>query len=100
MKIEIERRHSDYGEDAGGYAVLKIDGIWIGRIEGKDAEDKIISLKNKLSELVVLIVECRDALPAITLGKARLHNVKLDLADRIKAVLKPWEVPKGTPGSF
>lgn len=52
----------------------------------------------KCTELAMLLVECRDALPAITMERARLHRVRLDLADRIEAALKPWEVPAGTPG--
>lgn len=48
MKIEIEHRHSDYGADAGGYSVLIIDGVWIGRIEDKEG-------KNKIKELISFI---------------------------------------------
>ncbi len=46
----------------------------------------------KAIELATLLVECRDALPAITLASARLRNIRLDLADRIEEALKPWEV--------
>jgi hypothetical protein len=46
----------------------------------------------KCSELAQLLVECRDALPAISIVSARLHHVRLDLADRIEVALKPWEV--------
>jgi hypothetical protein len=42
-------------------------------------------------ELVRMIIECRDALPAITMVSARLHNVPLDLDKRIEQLLKPWE---------
>lgn len=54
----------------------------------------------KCNELARLLIECRDALPAISLTSARLHGVRLDLADRIAAALKPWEVPAGTPGAI
>ena len=47
----------------------------------------------KCTELAGLLIECRDALPAISLSSARLHNVSLSLADRIEAALKPWEAP-------
>ncbi len=46
----------------------------------------------KCSELARLLVECRDALPAISMAAARLHNVDLGLARRIEDALKPWEV--------
>jgi hypothetical protein len=48
----------------------------------------------KCNDLARLLVECRDALPAISLSSAKLHNVRLDLADRIEDALKPWEVPQ------
>jgi hypothetical protein len=54
----------------------------------------------KCNELARLLIECRDALPAITLDRARLYSVKLDLADRIEAALEPWEVPPGTEGAI
>ena len=46
----------------------------------------------KCSQLAKLLIECRDALPAISLVSARLHNVDLSLADRIEEALKPWEL--------
>lgn len=48
--------------------------------------------KTKCIELARLVIECRDALPAISMASARLHNVDLSLADRIEIALKPWEV--------
>lgn len=42
-------------------------------------------------QLVRLLIECRDALPAITLAAARLRGLDLNLANRIDAALKPWE---------
>lgn len=52
----------------------------------------------KCKELVLLLIECRDALPAITVRRAMEYGVQLDLADRIESALEPWEVPAGTPG--
>lgn len=46
----------------------------------------------KLKELLPLLLECRDALPAITIDRARLHRVDLTLADRIETALEPWKV--------
>ncbi len=47
---------------------------------------------DKRQDMPALLLECRDALPAISLTSARLHNVSLTLADRIEAALAPWEV--------
>ncbi len=44
----------------------------------------------KCSELAMLLLEARDALPAISLASAKLHNVSLSLADRIEHALEPW----------
>lgn len=46
----------------------------------------------KCKEFARLLIECRDALPAISITSARLHNVSLSLADRIETALKPWEI--------
>jgi hypothetical protein len=48
--------------------------------------------------LVLLLIECRDALPAITLASARLHGVDLNLGRRIESALKPWEAKEGEAG--
>ncbi len=53
----------------------------------------------KIREMANLLVECRDALPAISVTAARLHNVDLGLADRIEACLEPWEVKDAHPPS-
>ena len=49
----------------------------------------------KCNELAMLLVECRDALPAITMDRARLYRVDLNLAKRIEAALEPWVVKEG-----
>ncbi len=49
----------------------------------------------KCAELAQLLIECRDALPAISETAARLRNIRLDLADRVDAALAPWEVSEG-----
>lgn len=48
--------------------------------------------RDKLQELLDLLLECRDALPAISLASAKLHGVSLTLADRIETAMKPWEI--------
>lgn len=45
----------------------------------------------KMREMISLLIECRDALPAINLTCARLRGIDLSLADRIEKCLKPWE---------
>jgi hypothetical protein len=47
---------------------------------------------SKCNELARLLIECRDALDAlsaITVSSAKLHNVSLSLADRIEYALTP-----------
>lgn len=46
----------------------------------------------KCVELARLLLEARDALPAITIERMRLHNVSPTLADRIEDALEPWEI--------
>jgi len=48
-------------------------------------------------ELVTLLIECRDALPAITMASARLRNIDLTLGSRIEDALKPWETTSDDP---
>lgn len=40
--------------------------------------------------LARLLIECRDALPAITVTQLRLHNISPTLCDRIDQALEPW----------
>lgn len=46
----------------------------------------------KCKELAKLLLEARDALPAISLASARLRGIDLSLADRIETALEPWRV--------
>ncbi len=47
---------------------------------------------NKCKALARLLLEARDALPAISLTSAKLHGIDLRLTDRIEEELKPWLV--------
>lgn len=49
-----------------------------------------INWEEKAIELAKLLLEARDALPAISITSARLHNVDLTLADRIEDALEIW----------
>lgn len=51
-----------------------------------------INYEEKCKELAILLLECRDALPAISLTSARLRGIDLKLADRIEAALEPWRI--------
>jgi hypothetical protein len=44
-----------------------------------------------------LLLECRDALPAITEAAARVRGIDLTLADRITEILKPWRTADDDP---
>jgi len=44
----------------------------------------------KIKEAAHLLLEARDALPAITITAAKLHGLDLTLADRIEDWLEPW----------
>lgn len=52
--------------------------------------DKIPDKDEKIRDMAKLLLECRDALPAITLASARLRGISLSLADRIEVCLEPW----------
>lgn len=47
------------------------------------------ALKRRLTAMFPLFEEARDALTAIPLASAKLHNVRLDLADRMDDVGDP-----------
>lgn len=55
-------------------------------------ELKFDNPEKKISEMARLLLECRDALPAISFASAKLRGVDLSLADRIEAALEPWRV--------
>lgn len=57
MKLTLEHRHSDYGADAGGYSVLKLDGEWVGRVIDDEVAKKLVREFKRLSELETL--KCR-----------------------------------------
>jgi len=61
---------------------------------------KIENPQDKCRELAMLLVEARDALPAISMVAARLHNVSLTLADRIEDAIEPWRVADDDPNGI
>jgi hypothetical protein len=54
----------------------------------------------RTKEMFLVLLKCRDALPAITWERARLFNVPLDLDKQIEKCIEPWRVPDGTPGAL
>jgi len=54
--------------------------------------ETIEEYKDKLGEVLRLLIEARDALPAISLASAKLRGIDLTLADRIEEAMKPWEI--------
>lgn len=54
----------------------------------------------KAKQMIKLLIECRDALPAISLASAKIHGVDLTLADRIEACIEPWETTEDNPDAI
>lgn len=48
--------------------------------------------------LVRLLIECRDALPAITVAAVRLHNIDPRLDKKIETAIAPWAIQPGDEG--
>lgn len=48
-------------------------------------------LEKKVEQAFDLLLESRDALPAISLASAKIHRIDLRLADRIEDWLSTWE---------
>ena len=59
--------------------------------------DEVDRLEKHRKEMALLLIEARDALPAISMVAAKLHHVDLTLADRIEKTLEPWRLPEEEP---
>lgn len=59
--------------------------------------DRIEDKAQKIEQAFHLLLEARDALPAISMTSARLHGVNLTLADRIENWLAPWRTSDDDP---
>jgi len=53
--------------------------------------NSIVDKDKKIIEMANLLLEARDALPAVTTASAKLYGIDLTLANRIEDCLKPWE---------
>jgi hypothetical protein len=96
LEKELAREAKNFPQSPSSSSRL-IAKMWLRNVFvplcGRGQLDKVCIFSNeKCNELAHLLVECRDALPAISITSARLHNVDLGLAQRIENALKPWEV--------
>lgn len=75
-RLEIESRHSDYGDDAGGYRVLRFNGEWIGRITNYEEADRLL--------IYVASLEARndDLTFAIDHWKVTTENLQKEIAEK------------------
>lgn len=64
-----------------------------------DVDLLLMEAANKIEEMFKLLLECRDALPAIPLASAKLRGLDLRLADRIEDCIEPWRLPADSPAS-
>jgi len=111
MEREYKTKHHSWDEsavyDAGDNLVcrVEIDGLVTEETQDRFEQEmenrakKICSALNmydKMRDMIALLIQCRDALPAISLASAKLHNVPLDLDKRIEACLEPWRIDEPT----
>lgn len=52
---------------------------------------------DQMERMARVLIQCRDALPAISTVNARLYNISLDLDKRIEECLEPWLIKEGEP---
>lgn len=76
-------------KDAEGFWVASfgkcLDPLTAWHHYAKELEDEVAYLEWRLKEIIPLFQEARDALPAITEVRARLHSVNLSLGNRMDA---------------
>lgn len=58
----------------------------------KHMADRVDDKNEKIKQAANLLIECRDALPAITVVQQRLHGVSRNLDKRIEDWLEPWRI--------
>ena len=54
--------------------------------------DRIDDKGEKIKQAFHLLLEARDALPAIPMTAAKLRGLDLTLADRVEDWLEPWQI--------
>ena len=67
--------------ECGGDSAAKAVSNAIAEIAALRA--RVAELEERLDAMMPLFEEARDAIPAITLGSAKLRGIRLDLADRM-----------------
>lgn len=74
----------------------------IGGLGGEDMSNPVALagtvLAGKVKAMFKLLLECRDALPAISMVSARLRGLDLNLDKRIEDCIEPWRLPDETEG--
>lgn len=81
MKLEIESRHSDYGADAGGYRVLRLDGAYVGRVEDYAVGEALVKVFNAMAEEIAVLKQDRTII--VTPPFPFLHSDFLTLMNDI-----------------
>lgn len=83
--LKLESRHSDYGEDAGGYSVLRFRGKWLGRVDDREVADELIAY-------IASLTDERDRQYEFNAGSiARIAALEAE-AERLKAPVSHEEV--------
>lgn len=57
----------------------------------KVGKKQIDVTEEQVLKMLELLLEARDALPAINVVAAKMYNIDLTLADRIENTLEPWK---------
>ncbi len=57
-------------------------------------------LEIKFKDMLLLIIEARDALPAISMTSAKMHSIDLTLVKRIEDCLEPFVTTDDDPNGI
>lgn len=57
-----------------------------GTVDPEEAK----AIAEDIIEMAMVLVKCRDAIPAISISSARLHNIPLDLDRQIEKCIESW----------
>ena len=73
-------------DDSGAELASKYQEIEYLRAQLAEANNKVRRYEYRLSKIIPLFQEARDALPAISLASAKLRNIDLSLAERMDEI--------------
>ncbi len=95
---DLEQHRNGHLPTCGGSdpASMQCDCGYLQGTAYRDLRARVAELEERLDAMMPLFEEARDALPAITLGSAKLRGIRLDLADRMDDVGDPerWAARK------